>query len=249
MAFCHIVFLPGLFAQGWIWKTVATEYKNSDCSVTVIDPSIPEAFGGKLENAHTVIQDCLDSKSGSGPVILVGNSMSGLIAMDFASHYPDTVQGLVVSGSPGLDEIEAGVALTELRKGCPDSAEALGNRVLYSRNNISEKNYMKGVFDIQKVFSSADTFKYIIKWLNISRKYNVLNSLSNIKCPIQLLWGDHDLITPGVPWMELAKKHRSITYREVEKCGHSPMLEKPYEFIELMNAYLIKINEALTQEV
>ena len=244
---CHIVFLPGLFARGWIWNTVAKECRRLGHSVTVIEPSIPEVFGGKLENAHTVIQDCLYRKSGSGPAVLVGNSMSGLIALDFASQYPDAVEGLVMSGAPGLDELEAGVALTDLRKGCPESASTLGDRVMYDKNNIPEKDYMKGVFDIQKVFSSADTFKYIIKWLNISRKYQVLDALPKVKCPIQLLWGDHDLITPGSSWRELSAQHDSMTYCEVEKCGHSPMLEKPDEFLALMCGYLEKVGHPLAQ--
>ena len=212
-----------------------------------LNPQFQRFFGGKLENAHTVIQDCLYRKSGSGPAVLVGNSMSGLVALDFASKYPEAVDGLIMSGAPGLDELEAGVALADLRKGCPESAQMLGNRVLYDRNNLDEKEFMKGAFDIQKVFSSADTFKYIIKWLNISRKYKVLDNLPNVKCPIQLLWGDHDLITPGKAWQELAKEFDFMTYHEVAKCGHSPMHEKPQEFLALMYAYLDTITQPLAQ--
>lgn len=242
MTSCHIVFLPGLFASGWIWNNVAKDCKKFGHEITVIEPSIPEIFGGSLKNAHSIIQDCLYQKK--EPAILIGNSMSGLIALDFASQHPDEVEGLIISGAPGLDELEAGVALADLRKGCPESADILGSRVIYDKSNLPEKDYMKGVCEIQKVFASTDTFKCIIKWLNISRKYQVLNALPNIKCPIQLLWGDHDLITPSASWITLSKQYETISYAEVENCGHSPMLEKPNEFIALMSPYLDKLSHS-----
>ncbi len=243
MTSCHIVFLPGLFARGWIWNTVAKECRKQGHTITVLEPSIPEIFGGELANARTILQDCLYRKSGTGPVVLVGNSMSGLIALDFASYYPEAIDGLIMSGSPGLVELNAGVSINSLRKGCMATAQSLGERVFYDIEKVPQK----GVEDIQKICSEPEYVKAMIKWLNISRKYNIEEALERVECPVQLIWGDHDLITPGEAWSDFAQKHAAMTYSEVPLCGHSPMLEKPFEFMTLMSFYLNSLHQPLTQ--
>ncbi|WP_263081413.1 alpha/beta hydrolase [Endozoicomonas sp. Mp262] len=190
-----------------------------------------------------LLQDCLYRKSGIRPVVLVGNSMSGLIALDFASNFPEAVDGLIMSGSPGLVELNAGVSLNSLRKGSMETAQSLGNRVFYD----IEKVPPRGIEDIQKICSQPENMKAMIKWLNISRKYDIESAAAQLECPVQLIWGDHDLITPGKEWSEFAEKNSGITYNEVAFCGHSPMLERPFEFIELMSFYINSIQQPLIQ--
>ncbi|WP_330926683.1 alpha/beta hydrolase [Candidatus Sororendozoicomonas aggregata] len=243
----HIVFLPGLFARGWIWNDVAKACRKQGHTVTVLEPSIPEGFGGKLENARVVIQECLYKNGGTRDVFLVGNSMSGLIAMDFAATFPDAVNGVIISGSPGLDELSVGVSLADWKEGGAGAADTLVGRVMYDRKNLSEEDYHRAVNDIERVFLGKDTFKSIIKWLNISRKYNVRESLEKVKCPMQLIWGDHDVITPSRSWYDLASRYKNMTYSEVGYCGHSPMLEKPHEFYKLLSRYLTMVSKPLVK--
>ncbi|MCO1334597.1 alpha/beta hydrolase [Microbulbifer sp. OS29] len=247
MSPCHIIFLPGLFARGWIWNRVAEACRLQGHKITVIEPSIPEVFMGRLESAHQMIGECLNLNTEAGPAVLVGNSMSGLITLDFAANFPELVKGVVISGAPGLEELDAGVSLVDLRGSVPGAASALCERVFRDINRLSKPDYDRGVSDINTIFSTNETFKSVVKWLNLSRKYNVHESLGKVQCPVKLIWGDFDRITPAESWRSLASREMKLEYSEVCDCGHSPMLEKPDEFHGLLSEYLLGLTKPLAQ--
>ncbi|WP_444957093.1 alpha/beta fold hydrolase [Microbulbifer sp. ZKSA002] len=247
MAPCHIVFLPGLFARGWIWNQVADACRQQGHKITVIEPSIPEIFMGKLDSAHEMIRECLQLNGDMDNNILVGNSMSGLITLDFAAKHPELVAGLVISGAPGLEELEAGVSLSDLRGSVPGAANILCERVFRDINRLPKPDYEKGVADIDTIFSTNETFKSVIKWLNISRKYDVHESLEKVRCSIKLIWGDFDQITPAESWRSLASEKDNLDYCEVYDCGHSPMLEKPEAFYQLLSGYISSLTNPLAK--
>ncbi|EKE73700.1 alpha/beta fold hydrolase [Gallaecimonas xiamenensis] len=222
-----LIFLPGLFAGGWIWDQVAEACRAQGYQTKVMEEAIPQMLGGSLDEAHEALDQLVARETA---VVLVGNSMGGLIAMDYGRRKPAKVSALVLSGSPGLAEMDAGVTLMDLRRGCTQAASSLAERVFYDPSLVPDR----GVEDIRTVFSQPRSFKNIVQWLTLSRQYDAGSTLGAVPCPVQLVWGDHDRITPGQPWQHLAKGHSHLDYQEVACCGHSPMLEKPGAFLAAM---------------
>ncbi|WP_237434395.1 alpha/beta fold hydrolase [Dickeya dianthicola] len=110
-----IIFLPGLFAGGWIWNAVVEDIVKKGYSAIVFNESIPVSFGGSYKKA----KDALDSvmEMCHKPPYLVGNSLGALIALHYTSMNLPQVKGLIMSGAPGQIEADAGVSLSELRTG------------------------------------------------------------------------------------------------------------------------------------
>jgi hypothetical protein len=115
-----IVFLPGLFAGGWIWDAVVDKCIEEGFSALVFNNAIPITFGNSFKQAIKVLDMALEGCKEKP--FLVGNSLGALISLHYTLQNPSRIQGLVMSGAPGLIELEAGVQLNQVRTG-GDQAE------------------------------------------------------------------------------------------------------------------------------
>ncbi|MEL7628162.1 alpha/beta hydrolase [Pectobacterium aroidearum] len=221
-----IIFLPGLFAGGWIWNAVIENIVDKGYSAIVFNESIPVSFGGSYKKAKDAL-DSIINMSSEAPY-LVGNSLGALIALHYTSINPNRVQGLIMSGAPGQIEADAGVSLSELRTGEKKYARHLMNNVFFDKSKVPQC----GIDEISHLFSNNQIHKDIVRWLSFSRKYDVPTTLNKVTLPIHFIWGDHDMITPIEPWVALSQKQENVTLSTIENCGHSPMLEKPQNFLD-----------------
>jgi pimeloyl-ACP methyl ester carboxylesterase len=62
--------------------------------------------------------------------------------------------------------------------------------------------------------------------------------LYKISAPTLIIWGNKDLEVPEWKTKEMKKLIPHNTLRVVWESGHSPQLEKPKEFIEIVQDYL-----------
>lgn len=225
-----VIFLPGLFAGGWIWDKIATNLLNHGYQVISYKDAIPVIFGNRYKQAErallSVIEQC-DTKP-----ILIGNSMGALIALEFTRNHPEKVHQLIMSGSPGLFEVETGIPQEDLRTGDEKYAAMLIDKVFYDKSAIPPT----AVQTVAELFSDANNCSSMLKWLLFSRNYNVPDAILNIQEKIALIWGQHDEITPVSAWQQLSEQE-NIWMKIVQNAGHSPMLELPTEFTHhLLNA-------------
>ncbi|MEC5344431.1 alpha/beta hydrolase [Brenneria populi] len=220
-----VIFLPGLFAGGWIWDSVIKSVVNQGYRAIVFKDAIPMAFGGgykKAKNAlNEVVAACDDAP------YLVGNSLGALIAMHYASENMAQIKELVMSGAPGQIEADAGVSLNDLRTGETRYARALMSNVYFDKSKVPQR----GVDEISRLFSDHEILKNIVRWLSFSRKYDVPATLNKMNVPTHFIWGKEDLITPIEPWITLAHRLDHVTMSIIANCGHSPMLEAPQKFV------------------
>ena len=69
-----------------------------------------------------------------------------------------------------------------------------------------------------------------------------LTLLPKITCPVLLIWGKEDKITPPFVGEEFHKLIKSSELVWMEDCGHAPMMEQPKEFNILLANFLNKIS-------
>ncbi len=167
------------------------------------------------------------------PMVLVGDSMGGAAAIDFALSYPEAVQALVLIDSAGFT---AGPALGKYLVPPLGYLATSFLRNLKVRQNISLKAYHEASYASADALACAALHLERPGWRQAlvaftrSGGYGSFQAeLGRLQSPTLILWGRQDQIL-GIADAE--KFHQSIPQSQlvwVEACGHVPHLEKPAE--------------------
>lgn len=165
------------------------------------------------------------------PVVLVGASMGGAAAIDFALSYPEAVAKLVLMDSAGF---AAGPAIGKFLIPPLGYLATEFLRRPNVRRSVSLKAYSDSSFVTADAELCAALHLKLSRWnealiaFTKSGGYNFLsNRISQIACPTLILWGDSDQIlgTKDATRFESAIAESKLIW--LEQCGHVPHLEKP----------------------
>lgn len=172
------------------------------------------------------------------PVILVGASMGGAVAIDFALTYPQAVRHLVLIDSAGF------------AKG-PDIGRFMIPPLGYLateflrrpqvRRNVSLQAYHNPDFVTADAELCASLHLQNPRWSQAliaftkSGGYNFLtNKISQIKHPTLILWGDADRILGTADAAKLQQAIAGSHLIWLSQCGHVPHLEQPQMTAEVI---------------
>ncbi|MGB3311983.1 MAG: alpha/beta hydrolase [Nodosilinea sp.] len=167
------------------------------------------------------------------PVVLVGASMGGAAAIDFALTYPEAVAGLVLLDAAGF---AAGPAMGSLMVPPLDSWATAFLRNPRVRRSISRQAYFDKAFVTPDAELCAALHLQCPGWKEAliaftkSGGYNFLTAkITQIACPTLVIWGEQDRIlgTRDARRFEAAIAGCKLVW--VPQCGHVPHLEKPQE--------------------
>jgi pimeloyl-ACP methyl ester carboxylesterase len=166
------------------------------------------------------------------PVVLVGASMGGAAAIDFALAFPETVEKLVLLDSAGYS---SGPAVGPLL--IPPLGYLVTEKFLRTpkvRQQISEKAYHDPKFaslDAQRCaalhLDCPNWSKALISFTRSGGYRSFKDKLSQLQCPTLILWGESDKIlgTKDARRLQSAIPRSELIW--VADCGHVPHLEKP----------------------
>jgi pimeloyl-ACP methyl ester carboxylesterase len=214
-----------------------------------------------------MVKRFLDEVVGA-PVVLVGNSMGGMISILVAGERPDAVSSLVLldPAVPGprraLDPL---VALMFAIYAIP----LVGERFLAKRRTstsvrervietlklcgVDPDSVPSSVIDrsvtllderadvegMDKAFLAAA--RSLVKLLVDPRRYR--KAMSSIQLPVLLVHGDRDRLVPVAAARDIARRHPAWRYLEMAGVGHVPQLQKPDELAAAMVAWLAEIKQ------
>ncbi|MBE9010328.1 alpha/beta fold hydrolase [Pseudanabaenaceae cyanobacterium LEGE 13415] len=176
------------------------------------------------------------------PVILVGASMGGAAAIDFALSHPDAVAKLVLLDSAGF---AAGPAIGKFLIPPLGYLATEFLRKPNVRRSVSLKAYFDSSFVTEDAELCAALHLKLSRWnealiaFTKSGGYNFLSDrISKINCPTLILWGDFDQIlgTKDAKRFENAIANSKLIW--IKQCGHVPHLEKP----ELTANYILEFS-------
>ncbi|QNA44138.1 alpha/beta fold hydrolase [Lacibacter sediminis] len=164
-----------------------------------------------------------------GSAFIVGHSMSGIIAQQFALDYPQLLKGVVIVASdpaikrnPGMPEFYSEVEKMQTaveRSFMVDFQKATLNKPIDSAyfNLLVDESMKMPVIAFKAAFKGLVDVDYVAE-------------LKNIKTPVLILWGDADAFFHS-GGQELLKKNIShakyITYKGT---GHAIHWEEPLKF-------------------
>ncbi|MDO7137937.1 MULTISPECIES: alpha/beta fold hydrolase [Algibacter] len=171
---------------------------------------------------------------GYDEVILLGNSLGGHIGLYHTKMFPDTVKGLIITGSSGLYESAMG-----------------GGYPKRSDYEVIKKKAQDVFYDpavatkeiVDEVYETVNNRNKLIKTLAIAKsaiRHNMAKDLPNMKTPTCIIWGKNDSVTPPEVAEEFNELLPDSELHWIDKCGHAAMMEHPDEFNKIMDAWLEK---------
>ena len=229
-----VALLPGLFASEWIWDSTSARLRAEGFGVIrLLDPLAAHDWGpGRIEQLRSNLCAALDEHAVER-CTLCGNSLGGLVALDFARHYPERADALVVSGAPGLEpEINLGIGTP--RQVSREFVLRLAEKLFHDPGCVTE-DMIRRTAD---VLSDRHRVVNVVRALRASREYPIQDVLPKIRCPVLLLWGENDRVTPVEYWKPWSSALDTLHLQAIPHCGHSPMIERPQVFNELLLAFL-----------
>lgn len=180
------------------------------------------------------------------PVVLVGASMGGAAAMDFAATYPDAVSALVLIDSAGAGKgpnmgrflvPPMGFLATEFLRN-PRVRQGI-SQAAYSDKSLATPD---AACCAALHLASPDWSRAMIAFTR-SGGYNVLtwDQISAIEAPTLILWGEKDQILGTKEASQIKQHIASSQLIWIEACGHVPHLEKPQVVAQHIMTFLAEL--------
>jgi len=176
------------------------------------------------------------------PMVLVGASMGGAVALDFALSYPELVRQLVLIDSAGL------TAGPILGKYLVPPLGYLATSILKNlkvRQTISLKAYHQPSYASLDALSCAALHLQQPGWRQAlvaftrSGGYGSFQAqLGQLQLPTLILWGRSDQILGTADAEQFQQAIAGSQLVWIEDCGHVPHLEKPQETAQAIRNFL-----------
>ena len=225
-----VVLVPGLLSDGRVWKSVEDALPAGQCYLgDVKQDSTIESMAAKFLSEV------------EGPMVVVGHSMGGRVAMEVAHQTPDRVSGLVLAntGHHPLKPGEPEKRQAKIDHGYRDFAgmvkEWLPPMVAASRHN--DRPLMESLSEMALAIG-PEVHERQIKAL-VARP-NAGDYISDITCPILLLAGTEDVWSPAAQHREIQDMAGDASLQVVENAGHFLPLEQPDVVADLVVDWLQK---------
>ena len=194
----------------------------------------------RFADVHADLDRVLD-RFGASSAHLVGLSLGGRVALDYAAARPDRVRSLVLAdtsaGSEAMNsEEEIGrfldLRLKPLREGRTpaDTAPALRDRLAGPNASEDAREEIRASLAAQRTDSYAKTLEGAVRHQRFTPE--------DIVVPTLVVTGEHDVMAPPDVARALADRIPGARFAVVPGAGHLSNIEAPEAFTGLVRAHL-----------
>lgn len=183
--------------------------------------------------------------AGEQPVVLVGVSMGGYIALESIARFPQTVAGLVLCNTkPGADSAEgrAGREAMAAKALAASSAEATAPmipRLLCEQTRLQKPHVVSELTQwMERV--PAKTIAAAQRGMAVRRDFT--DRLPFIQVPTTVIAGEFDPIAPAEEGRTWASRIPNAAFEVIESAGHLPQIEQPEAFNAMLLSALRRIS-------
>ena len=255
-----LVMLHGFGSSLYSWREVTPALAESYTVYAYDRPAFglterPTTWTG--ENPYTRVAslhqlDHLLTYWDTGPVVLVGNSAGGSVAMEYTLTHPEKVTALIlVSPSQGSGKSFASrfgwiVNSPQMQRMGP----LLVRRIAETGLETLEKAWYDSSRqppDMIQLYTKplqAENWDVALWHYSTTGEVSQLpDQLGLFDLPILLITGEEDQIIPATNTIELAGKLKGGELVVIPECGHVPQEECPAEFLAAVEDFLAEIGE------
>ena len=243
---------PLVFIHGWgvdrrVWRQQAKFFSRYYRIMAVDLPGHGNSSWAKVDLGG-IVRDLksLFQREGLGRVTMVGSSIGGLIALKFYELYPEDVQRMIFVGAmPKFSksrDFPHGLNIEKMRKlGSQLKSDYPSIVNIFFRSLFTKQERSTRRFKWIQKFRRAEKMpiqQALVDYLDILEKEDLRDVLTKVKIPVQFINGREDEICTKDTVAFLQKVSPQSRFDFFEECGHFPFLSKPYEFNQVMDAFL-----------
>lgn len=222
-----VVFLHGLVGLNEHWEDVVRQAEPSVRCVLLQIPLLDlRGEDCSIDGVTALTIDFLEQHF-DHPVVLVGNSFGGHVALRVSLQRPDLVRGLVLAGSSGLIE-KSMVSDIQLRPSRAWLERKIGELFYDPSTHMRDSDIERA----HQQLSERGGARAMVRLSRSARRNHLGSRMAQIKVPTLLIWGKQDIVTPP----EAANQFASMLGRSrlvwFDRCGHVPMMEHPEPFAQ-----------------
>lgn len=176
---------------------------------------------------------------GTGPVILIGHSMGGYVALAFAKAFPQFLRGLVLVGTKASADTEEGAAA---RRATADKVRTSGPSVVVDAmapKMLAANNTDVAMATAVRGFMAGSTTEGVIgALLGMAERPDARTWLGEIRVPTLVITGSDDTIIPPSESEALAKAIPGAQLVIIPNAGHLVAFEQAEAFNESLRVFL-----------
>lgn len=190
--------------------------------------------------------------------VLVGHSHHGNVALEYARRYPHRVSHLVLIGTPPCDvrcTLEAGQRYWKTNASSARKAALIRNQAQLDEAALAElppgeafvaryvaegpRYWYDPHFDAAPLWRGVpiDTCAFMA-FRDFFVDYEFSWSLEELSAAVLVVMGRHDYVVPPSLWESRLPCLPPVTYRILDRSGHTPQLEEPETFDRLLLEWL-----------
>jgi len=178
---------------------------------------------------------------GAARAHLVGLSMGGVIAMDFATRFPDRVATLTLCDTmPGFGHLSDAQRreFISLRQEPLLAGKEPRDIAPVVAKTLLRKSPRPGCFERLVASMTALHKQSYIKTITGSVNYARPLELETISAPVHIVVGDEDTLTPPATSLAMVKRIAGARMTVIENAGHLSNMENPAAFNAALNKFL-----------
>lgn len=226
----QLVFLPGLLCNDRLWTDQIAALRD-EASCQVADLSQHDSI---TEMALSVLQ------SVAGNFSLVGLSMGGYVALEIMRLAPERVMRLALIDTKARPDSDQ---QRRRRKGLVTLAQTGKFKgvtphllpLLVHESRLDDADLISVIYRMaQEVGRNA----FLHQQTAILGRSCHLDLLPSLHCPVTIITGQQDQITPPDCAEEMHRSLPNSTLHILESCGHLAPLEKPEAVTQILRAWL-----------
>ncbi|WP_421522108.1 proline iminopeptidase-family hydrolase [Ochrobactrum quorumnocens] len=210
------------------------------------------------------LKNLVDHLGLSGGYHLLGQSWGGMLGPEYVLCHPEGVRSMILADSPaamplwtqGTEELlsqlpaEVQSVIREHEAAGTTDSEAYKKAVdvFYKRHLCRMEPYPDPLESSFALLAEDPTVYHTMvgpsefSATGTLKDWSVVNRLSEIKVPSLVLAGEFDEATP-VSWEPFVKLLPSVEHHVFRDASHTPHLETPAEFFQVVSAFLRKNDE------
>ena len=252
-----VVLIHGLGNNCLVWRRVIPTLARVR---RVIVPDLPgfghsePARGGgpQLLAYIATVSELIEKHARGRPVVLVGNSIGGAVALRIALDRPELVDRLVLVDPAGVGKgipewwqliriypvlrVVASPALAVTPRSMLRRVIGLAYRTMAFADPAAVSD-----LTVRSLANRIDTGEKLLRFLAIAR--DVIDSFEGevqaheheLACPVLVIWGREDRLVPLHDALALLERIEHAELRIVDGAGHLPHLERPREFLAALS--------------